>query len=143
MPGVTVTPASPLTPALSPLRRERETLLLAPAKFHGFHRLMKPLRLALIAAALAAPAAAQEAAPSTGGRAIGSLFDALGLRKPVPAAPDFVRDSRPERMDYVPLAPAPEKTGKKDAAKLQAAGAALDRAAAENKRRAARVKTPD
>ncbi|WP_442755998.1 hypothetical protein ACNHKD_05000 [Methylocystis sp. JAN1] len=105
---------------------------------------MQTFRLALIAAAfaLAAPALAQEA-PPTGGRAIGGLFDALGLRKPVPAAPDFVRESRPERLDYVPLAPTPQSDHKKSAAELQAAGAALDKAAAENKRRAARVKSPN
>jgi hypothetical protein len=105
---------------------------------------MQPLRFALIAVlAFAGPAAAQEAAPSTGGQAIGSIFDAFGLRKPVPAAPDFVRESRPERLDYVPLSPAPEPTARKSAAELQAAGAALDRAAAENRRRAARVKIPN
>lgn len=104
---------------------------------------MTTLRLALALAALAAfPAAAQEA-PTTGGRAIGGLLDAVGLRKPVPSAPDFVRESRPERMEYVPLSPTPEKTAPRDAAELQAAGAALDKAAAENKRRAARVKTPN
>jgi hypothetical protein len=105
---------------------------------------MQKTLFALIAAALAlaAPAAAQEA-PTTGGRTIGGLLDAIGLRKPVPAPPDFVRESRPERMDYVPLSPTPEKTAKQRAAELQAAGAALDKAAAENKRRAARVKTPN
>ncbi|QGM97628.1 hypothetical protein [Methylocystis parvus] len=104
---------------------------------------MKSLRLALIAAAFAAPAMAQEG-PSTGGQAIGGLFDALGLRKPVPAPADFVRETRPRQLDYVPLAPAPEPVqAKKNASDLQAAGAALDRAAAENKRRAARVKIPD
>jgi hypothetical protein len=105
---------------------------------------MQTFRLAVIAAALAlaASAAAQEA-PSTGGQAIGGLFDAFGLRKPVPAAPDFVRESRPERLDYVPLAPAPQSDHKKSAAELQAAGAALDRTAAENRRRAARVKIPN
>jgi hypothetical protein len=101
------------------------------------------LRLPLAAAflTLAGAAAAQEGPPSTGGELIGGMFDALGIRKPRPAAPDFVRESRPEHTDYVPLAPRPEK--RKTAAELQAAGAELDRAAAENRRRAGRVKTPD
>ncbi|WP_363350035.1 hypothetical protein [Methylocystis echinoides] len=90
---------------------------------------------------LSSPAAAQEAPPATGGQLIGGVFDALGIRKPPPAAPDFVRESRPERMDYQPFTPRPEK--RKTAAELQAASAELDRAAAENRRRAARVKVPD
>ncbi len=90
---------------------------------------------------LAGAASAQEAAPATGGQLIGGVFDALGLRKPPPAAPDFVRESRPEQMDYQPFTPRPEK--RKTAAELQAAGAELERAAAENRRRAARVKVPD
>ncbi len=106
---------------------------------------MLQLRLALIAAVLAVAnaAAAQEAGISTGGQAIGGLFDALGLRRPTSPAPDFVRESRPQKMDYVPLAPTPEKNGKQRATELQATSAALDRAAAQARRRAARVKTPD
>jgi hypothetical protein len=45
-------------------------------------------------------------------------------------------------MDYVPLAPKPQDR-RKTAAELEASGAALERAAAENRRRAARVKIPD
>lgn len=106
---------------------------------------MQTFRLAIVGAALTLSGAclAQEASISTGGQAIGGLVEALGLRKPTPAAPDFVRDSRPEQLNYVPLAPTPEKPKKKDAEALQAAGAALDRALAENRRRAARVKTPN
>lgn len=92
---------------------------------------------------LAGGAAAQEAAPSTGGELIGGVFDALGLRKKPTVDPDFVRESRPAQMDYMPMAPRPEKDRRKSAAELQAAGAELDRAAAENRRRAARVKIPD
>lgn len=126
--------------------RESDRPLHAPAKIRSFTRPMHPLRLALSALAafaLATPAAAQEGAPSTGGQAIGAVFDGLGLRKPVPAAPDFVRESRPGQLDYVPLSPTPEPTAKKSAAELQAAGATLDKAAAENRRRAARVKIPN
>ncbi len=90
---------------------------------------------------LAGAAGAQEAAPSTGGQLIGGVFEALGIRKPPPPAPDFVRESRPEQMDYKPFTPRPEK--RKTAADLQAAGAELERAAAENRRRAGRVKVPD
>jgi hypothetical protein len=45
-------------------------------------------------------------------------------------------------MDYVPLAPRPQDH-RKTAAELEAAGTSLERAAAENRRRAARVKIPD
>ena len=111
-------------------------------------RMSLPRSLAIAAAlavalAVASPAAAQDGAIATGGQAIGALFESLGLRKPPPAAPDFVRQSRPEKMDYAPLAPTPEKDGKQRAAQMQAAGSALDRAAAEARRRAARVKVPN
>jgi hypothetical protein len=107
---------------------------------------LTPARLGAVLLALAGwpgAAAAQQGPPSTGGAAIGALFDALGVRKPSPPAEDFVRDSRPAQLDYLPLAPTPEKTAPKTAAQLQAAGAALDRAGAEARRRAARVKIPD
>lgn len=101
-------------------------------------------RLALIVLSLTAAgaASAQQPAPSTGGRLIGGVFDALGLRKQPAQEKDFVRESRPAEMDYVPLAPKPPDH-RKSAADLQAAGAELERAAAENRRRAARVKIPD
>ncbi len=100
--------------------------------------------VALVAAiALASAAAAQESAIPTGGQAIGGLFEALGVRKSPPPPPDFVRESRPARMDYAPLAPKAENDRKKRAADMRAASADLDRAIAENKRKAARVKTPD
>lgn len=105
---------------------------------------MKRYRPALTALfiALAGTAQAQQAAPTTGGALIGGVFDALGLRKQPTSQPDFVRESRPAQMDYVPLAPKPE-SHRKTAAELQSAGASLERAAAENRRRAARVKIPD
>lgn len=104
---------------------------------------MTTLRFTLAAALLvfAGAASAQEATPATGGRLIGGLVEALGIRKPPPAAPDFIRESRPDQLDYRPFEPRPEKS--KTAADLQAAGAELDRAAAANRRRAARVKVPD
>lgn len=103
---------------------------------------MKTLRLAALALAFAGAAQAQEA-PSTVGRAIGGLFDALGARKTPPAAPDFVQESRPAQLDYVPLTVKAKGDPKRDAAQMRAVGAELDRAAAENKRKAARVKIPN
>jgi hypothetical protein len=109
---------------------------------------MKMLRFALLAGAIAFPvmtfagaALAQE--PTTGGRAIGAIFDGLGLRKPPGPAPDFVTNSRPETLDYAPLAPAPEKAKKRSPSEMQAVGDELDRAIAQNRRRAARVKIPN
>ncbi len=102
--------------------------------------------LLLVAISLAASlcgAQAEEQPPSTGGRAIGALFDALGVRKTPPPAPDFVRDSRSEQLHYIPIGPTPEKAAKRPATEMQAVGAALDRAAAENRRKAARVRTPN
>jgi hypothetical protein len=101
------------------------------------------IALALIFALAARAALAQEA-PSSGGEFIGRLFDATGLRAPPRQAADFVRESRPEHMDYRPFEPTPQKDPKrKTAADLRAMGAGLEAAAAENRRRAARVATPD
>jgi hypothetical protein len=100
--------------------------------------IMASFALALIAC----PAAAQDA-PSSIGNAIGNAVEALGIRKPPPAAPDFVRESRPPQLDYAPMAPKPEADAKKRAQALGAAGADLDRAAAETRRRAGRVKVPN
>ncbi|HEY8126397.1 MAG TPA: hypothetical protein VIF88_13375 [Methylocystis sp.] len=101
------------------------------------------LALVLIFAHAAGAALAQEA-PSSGGAFIGRLFDATGLRTPPPPAQDFVRDSRSEQLDYRPFDPTPQKDPKrKSAADLRAMGAALEAAAAENRRRAGRVAAPD
>lgn len=107
-------------------------------------RVMTAIRAALVflPLALAGAAAAQEA-PATGGALIGRIFDATGLRHAPPPPPDFVRQSRPERLDYVPLAPSAEKDGKRKVGAMQALGAELDAAIAGNRARAARVKTPD
>lgn len=89
-------------------------------------------------------AALAQQAPASGGAFIGRLFDAAGLRAPPGQAADFVRESRPEHMDYRPFDPTPRKDPKrKTAADLRAMGAGLEAAAAENRRRAARVATPD
>lgn len=104
---------------------------------------MKPFLLAptLLALCLAGAAGAQEA-PATGGQLIGGVFDALGLRaKPAPA-PDFVRNSRRDGLDYAPFSPAPPQSRRKTPAEMQALGAELDRALAENRRKAGRVKSP-
>lgn len=94
--------------------------------------------------ALAASAALAQEAPASGGEFIGRLFDASGLRAPPRQAADFVRDSRPERMEYRPFDLTPQKDPKrKTAADLRAVGAGLEAAAAENRRKAARVATPD
>ncbi len=94
--------------------------------------------------ALAGSAALAQEAPASGGAFIGRLFDAAGLRAPPRQAADFVRESRPERMDYRPFDPTPKKDPKrKTAADLRAMGAGLEAAAAENRRKAARVAAPD
>jgi hypothetical protein len=104
---------------------------------------MKKLCTALLAGAIAFPGASLAQEPTTGGRAIGAIFDGLGLRKPPGPAPDFVTNSRQETLDYAPLAPAPEKAKKRSPAEMQAVGDELDRAIAQNRRRAARVKIPN
>lgn len=92
---------------------------------------------------LAGAAAAQEA-PSSGGELIGRLFDAAKLRNPPPPPADFVRDSRPQQMEYRSFDPTPARDAKrKSAAELRAVGAGLDAAIAENRRKAARIAVPD
>lgn len=103
---------------------------------------MRTLPLAAGIALLVAPAAAQEA-PSTIGKAIGNAVESLGIRKAAPEAPDFVRESRPADPDYTPMAPKPETDARARAQALGAAGASLDAAAAEARRRAGRVKVPN
>lgn len=98
----------------------------------------------LLSCVLSAGAALAQEAPSSGGAFIGQLFDAAGLRAPPRQAADFVRQSRPEHLDYRPFDPTPQKDPKrKTAADLRAMGAGLEAAAAENRRKAARVATPD
>ncbi|PPD41000.1 MAG: hypothetical protein CTY15_14200 [Methylocystis sp.] len=104
---------------------------------------MRARLFAILSTVILAGAAGAQEGPPTGGQAIGGLFDALGFLKPPPPAPDFVRESRPERLDYVPLAPRPETSRRRPAAEAQTVGAELDRAIAENRRKAARVKTPN
>lgn len=99
--------------------------------------------LALICALAAGAALAQEA-PASGGEFIGRLFDATGLRAPPRQAADFVRESRPDRLDYRPIEPTlPKDSRRKTAADLRAMGAGLAAASAENRRRAANVARPD
>lgn len=106
---------------------------------------MSLVRIALVLiCGLAAGAALAQEAPSSGGEFIGRIFDATGLRTAPPQAADFVRESRPERMDYRPFDPTPKKDSKrKTAADLRALGADLEAAAAENRRKAAGVARPD
>jgi hypothetical protein len=106
------------------------------------------MRTFLIATTLALVAhshAVAQDAPSTVGGAIGNVFESLGVRKPPPAAPDFVRDSRPppEQLDYEPMKPKPASETKKNVESLSASGPELERAAAEARRRASRVKVPN
>jgi hypothetical protein len=106
---------------------------------------MSPFRI-LIALSLSLPAgaAAAQGAPSTGGELIGRLFDAAKLRSPPPPPAEFERGSRPEQLEYRPFDPTPERGAKpKSAAELQALGAGLDAAIAENRRKAARIGVPD
>jgi hypothetical protein len=100
------------------------------------------LAAAFAVALIACPVAAQEA-PSTIGGAIGNAVESLGIRKTPPEAPDFVRETRPSELDYAPMAPKPVSDPKKRAQALGAAGASLDGAAAEARRRAGRVKVPN
>lgn len=109
---------------------------------------MRKLLIATILALAAASQAAAQDAPSTAGGAIGNVFESLGLRKPPPTPPDFVRDSRPppEQLNYEPLKPKPETSAsdsKKSVQSLSTAGSDLERAAAEARRRASRVKVPN
>jgi hypothetical protein len=107
---------------------------------------MRTLTIATTTAlAFLATATAAQEAPATGGSAIGGLFEALGLRKPPPPAPDFVRESRPapDQLNYEPMKPKPASEPKKNVEQLSAAGPALERAAAEARRRASRVKSPN
>lgn len=95
-------------------------------------------------AAQAPQAALAQEAPASGGAFIGRLFEATGFRAPPGQAADFVRQSRPEQMDYRPFDPTPRKDPRrKSAADLRAMGAGLEAAAAENRRKAASVARPD
>ncbi|MGD9545376.1 MAG: hypothetical protein AB7F41_14135 [Methylocystis sp.] len=102
-------------------------------------------RIALVLiCGFAAGAAGAQDAPSSGGAFIGRIFDATGLRTPPPQAADFVRNSRPDQLNYRPFDPTrPKNPRKKSAAELRAMGASLEAAAAENRRRAAAVARPD
>jgi hypothetical protein len=81
------------------------------------------------------------------GEAIGHILDDTNFRRAPPTPPDFVVNTRPDpgALDYTPLAtPQPkDRSPKKTPAELEAIGADLARAAAINKEKAARIKTPD
>lgn len=98
--------------------------------------------------ALAGAARGQEAVPpQTGGETIGRVLDALQLRAPPQQPPDFVARTRPAggQQDYAPLAPSEPARAvrRRTPAEMEAIGARLDSAAAQNRARAARVKIPD
>ncbi len=82
---------------------------------------------------------------TTPGQVFGSVYDALHLRSERAPAPDFVEQSRkdPQSLDYRPIAPVDKPKKRKTPAELDALGAELDGAAAQNRRAAAGVKTPD
>jgi hypothetical protein len=116
---------------------------------------MRPLSRPSLAIALfflASAAAAQEVDANAGrastiGEAIGRLFEGVNLRKSPPPAADFVVRSRPAELDYAPLAPAgaaqqvrAKKKSPRDVEKLESE---LRAAAAANRARAARARTPD
>ncbi len=93
----------------------------------------------------AAPIEARAQQLPTPGEAIGRVFEGAGLRRAPDTPPDFVVNSRPQNMDYAPLSvsqPA-DRGPKKTPAELEAMGADLMRAAAENREKAARIKVPD
>jgi hypothetical protein len=81
------------------------------------------------------------------GEAIGRILDDTNIRRAPPPPPDFVVKTRPDpdALHYTPLqTPEPtDRTPKKTPAELEAIGAELSRAAAANKEKAARIKTPD
>lgn len=106
---------------------------------------MRRLLIATTAALALMSHAAAQTAPSSPGSAIGTVFDALGLRKPPPETPDFVRESRPSpgQLDYEPMTPKPATDSKKSVQSLSTAGPRLESAAAEARRRASRVKVPN
>lgn len=105
--------------------------------------LVRPALTLALLAGFAGAALAQEA-PASGGAWIGRLFDAAKLRSAPAPTPDFVRDSRSEHLEYRAFdPPVDRKAARKTADELKAAGAILDAAAAENRRKAARVATPD
>jgi hypothetical protein len=93
----------------------------------------------------AAPVEADAQQLSSPGEAIGRIFDGVGLRRAPETPPDFVVNSRRNNMDYAPLSIAepPERTPKKTPAEVEAMGADLMRAAAENQQKAARIKIPE
>lgn len=99
------------------------------------------LAKALLLGGLPAGALAQQA--MTGGETVGRVLDILNLRAPPAPAPDFVVNSRPDRdrLDYAPLTPPPPRSNKPSRA--AAIEAELDAAAARNRARAGRVRSPD
>jgi hypothetical protein len=101
-------------------------------------------RSVLLFVSLTAASAAIAQQPSNApGSLVGRFLDAAGLRAPPPPTPDFVRESRPQRFDYMPIDPTRGPTGRKTAAEMRALGASLDAAIASNRAKAARVKAPD
>jgi hypothetical protein len=100
----------------------------------------------LLAVALAPPGAAPaQEAPASVGEAVGNFLDATKLRVAPPDAADFVKQSRPDKLDYAPLSPGKEQgpPTKKTGAELDAIGEDLSAALSRNKRAAARVAVPD
>lgn len=92
---------------------------------------------------LCASASAQEA--NSPGAVVGDVLDALHLRQEPPAAADFVVRSRPApgSLDYQPMKPTEKSEKKKTPAQLDALGAELESALAQNRRAGARVAAPD
>jgi hypothetical protein len=100
--------------------------------------------LAPIALLLAAPARAEEDAPSSVGATIGRFFEGVGLRNAPPPRVDFVERSRPTDLDYAPLGTKETRPDLKAIrAEADAVQKELEAAGAAARARAARVKTPD
>jgi len=117
--------------------------MIAPARHDMMILADRRLALVAVLVALFASGAARAQQAPTGGETIGRILDAVKLRAaPTPPA-DFVVNSRPERMDYAPLAPPPARTTPKTPADLDRLQAELAGAKARARARAARVKIPD
>lgn len=108
---------------------------------------MKALPILCFAASLvlAGPTLAQDGGPDSIGQAIGQVFEGVNLRATPPQPADFVVQSRPAEVDYVPLAPAGARqtSNKKSPKELRKIEDEFGAAAAANRARAARVKIPD
>ena len=90
--------------------------------YAGFRRLCSRERLRL-------------AACSGDANPVRDTLVATGVGAQPKPAPDFVAASRPQTIDYIPVAPAPAKTAAKSADQVKAAEAAMDKTRTANEAR--------